>query len=102
MPSDTRTSSLIESSCSGYSKGSRMCSASEAIVIAFSGSLGPQQPLCFMYHQALFDSAKSLISGKVFLPFAHFGSSFPRIGSLVLRNKELPMVFLYHCGQQPV
>src|SRR4029450_4405702 len=36
------------------------------------------------------------------LPFAHFGSSFPRIGSLVLRNKELPMVFLYHCGQQPV
>ena len=33
------------------------------------------------------------------LPFAHFGSSFPRIGSLVLRNKELPMLFLSHCGQ---
>jgi hypothetical protein len=36
------------------------------------------------------------------LPFAHFGSSFPRIGSLVLRNKELPMVFLSHCGQLPI
>ena len=36
------------------------------------------------------------------LPFAHFGSSFSRIESLVLRNKELPMVFLSHCGQLPV
>jgi hypothetical protein len=37
-----------------------------------------------------------------YLPFAHFGSSFSRIGSLVLRNKELPMLFLSHCGQLPV
>jgi hypothetical protein len=44
------------------------------------------------------------ISGttKGFLPFAHFGSSFPRIGSLVLSNKELPTVFLSHCGQLPI
>ena len=39
---------------------------------------------------------------KILLPFAHFGSSFPRIGSLVLRNKELPTVFLSHCGQLPI
>ena len=36
------------------------------------------------------------------LPFAHFGSLLPRIGSLVLKNKELPMLILSHCGQLPV
>ena len=36
------------------------------------------------------------------LPFAHFGSSFPRIGSLILKNKELPMLVLSYCGQLPI
>src|SRR2546428_12655709 len=35
------------------------------------------------------------------LPFAHFGSSLPRIGSLILKNKELPMLVLSYCGQLP-
>ena len=36
------------------------------------------------------------------LPFAHFGSSFPRIGSLILKNKERPMLVLSYCGQLPI
>ena len=36
------------------------------------------------------------------LPFAHFGSSLPRIGSLILKNKELPMLVLSYCRQLPI
>ena len=44
----------------------------------------------------------SHIHPHFFLPFAHFGSSFPRIGSLILKNKELPMLVLSYCGQLPI
>src|SRR3989442_13139809 len=42
------------------------------------------------------------IIGSKDLPFAHFGSSLPRIGSLILKNKELPMLVLSYCGQLPI
>ena len=38
----------------------------------------------------------------IHLPLAYFGSSLRRIGSLILKNKELPMLVLLYCRQLPI
>src|SRR5207302_5380948 len=54
----------------------------------------------FIDHEAHLLQSRLIVNSH--LPFAHFGSSLQRIGSLVLKNKELPMLVLSHCGQLPV